>query len=71
MKTKTTETKLDRLEEEILIEKLKSQELDDLIKISESNNEIELFTFIKSLKSYDKIKENRLKKFVKKLVRKN
>ena len=69
MKTKTN--KLKKLEEQILIERLKGQELNDLIKITESNHEIDLFNFMKSLKKYDQIKENRLKKFIKKLVRKN
>tara|TARA_Y100000310_G_C20658414_1_gene803272 strand:+ start:1847 stop:2056 length:210 start_codon:yes stop_codon:yes gene_type:complete len=69
MKTKTN--KLKKLEEQLLIERLKGQELNDLIKITESNHEIDLFNFMKSLKKYDQIKENRLKKFIKKLVRKN
>ena len=68
MKTKTN--KLKKLEEQLLIERLKGQELNDLIKISESNHEIDLFNFMKSLKKYKK-PDNRLKKFVKKLVRKN
>jgi hypothetical protein len=69
MKTKTN--KIEKLEEQLLIERLKGQKLNDLIKITESNHEIDLFNFMKSLKKYDQIKENRLKKFIKKLVRKN